>query len=424
VTNVERPLIQVVCADRPSCHLGRSAAQDMTLSMIRSYKFRLYPTAKQAAALDEQLGAACDLYNAALEQRKWMYRSYGVSVTKYAQYRELTEMRAEVGSLPVGMAAWAQRSALDRLDKAMQAFFRRCAAGEAPGFPRFRSRRRYDSLTWPVGYGAGLRGGRLRLQAVGVLRVRWHRALPDGADIRTITVKRKNGRWYVFFALVLPDPEQSPTCGHSVGIDCGVTVAFALSTGEHIVGPRAQKTNAARSRRLSRKVDRRRRGSNRQRKARALLARQQEREANRRRDFLHKLSRRLVDENDTIVFEDLNGEGMVRSARGTIDNPGVCVARKRGLNRAIRDQGWATLVTLTSYKAEDAGRQVVKVPAFHTSQTCHECGTVDARSRKGQRFHCTACGHEAHADTNAALNILRAGLARQALTQDEEVCVA
>lgn len=386
--------------------------------LYRRYRYRIYPTAAQAAALNEQLGAACDLYNAALEHRRWMYRSYGVSVTKYDQYRELTDVRAETGALPAGMAAWAQRSALDRLDKAFAAFFRRLSAGESPGYPRFRSRRRYDSLTWPANGGARLRDGHLRLQGVGSVRVRWHREIPDGADVRTVTVKRQTGRWYATFVVRLPDPQPLSPTGVNVGVDRGVTVPFALSTGEHVEGPRAQRIGAASVRRAARKVARCQRNSHRQRKARALLARQQEREANRRQDFLHKFSRRLVNENDTIAFEVLNIAGMTRSARGTVERPGRNVSRKRGLNRSIQDQGWGMLVTMTSYKAVEAGRRVVKVPAAFTSQTCHGCGTVDAASRKGATFACTACGHEAHADTNAARNILRAGLALQALTAE------
>lgn len=417
------PLREIDCADRPSCHLGRSAAHDPTVSILRSYRYRLYPTAAQRAALDEQLSAACDLYNAALEQRKWMWRSYGVSMTLYMQQAELTQVRA-AGMLPVGMSLRAQRSALERLDKAFAAFFRRCAAGEAPGFPRFRQRRRYDSLTWPLDEGAGLRDGRLRVMGVGSMRVRWHRDIPDGAEIRTITVKRKNGRWYASFSIRLPDAEALPPTDTSIGVDRGVTVPFALSTGEQIEGPRARQAGAASRRRAQRKVDRRQSSSKRQRKARALLARHQEREANRRRDFLHKFSRRLVNENDTIVFEHLSVAGMIRSARGTVSKHGVNVAQKRALNRAIGDQGWATLLRMTFYKAECAGRTVIEVPAAFTSRTCHECGAVDAAFRKGTVFACTACGHTAHADTNAALNILRAGLALQALTMSEEARVA
>jgi putative transposase len=144
-------------------------------------------------------------------------------------------------------------------------------------------------------------------------------------------------------------------------------------------------------------------------------------EANRRRDFLHKLSRRLVNDFDLITFEALNVVGMTRSAKGNLATPGHNVAQKRSLNREIRDQGWSTLVQMTSYKAECAGRQVVFVPAPYTSQTCAKCRAVDPASRSGTVFRCTSCGHADHADINAAKNILSAGLALHAVTVGVEV---
>ncbi len=372
---------------------------------IRTYRYRIYPTAAQTAALNEQLGACCDLYNAALEQRIRAYREHGVSLSRYDQQCDLTQVRA-AGLLPAGMSVKAQRSALERLDRAMAAFFRRVNAGQAPGFPRFRSRARYDSLSWPINHGAGLRNGRLRLQGVGAVRVRWHREIPEGAELRAVTVKRACGRWYLALALRLPGGDAAASTGRSVGVDRGVTSPYVLSNGEVVEGPRARQTGAAKTRRAQRRVARRAKGSNRRSKAVALLARQREREANRRRDFAHKLSRRLVNDFDVIAFEALNVAGMTRG--------------NRGLNREILDQGWTILLDLTTYKAEEAGRSVVLVPAPYTSQTCHACGLIDRASRRGVLFRCTGCGHEDHADINAAKNIERAGLALQALTVGEE----
>lgn len=378
--------------------------------VVRSYRYRIYPTVRQAEALETQLRACCNLYNAALEQRIRAWREHGVSLSRYDQYGELTQVRA-AGLMPNEMSLKAQRSALDRLDEAFQAFFRRCGAGQTPGYPRFRSPSRYDSLSWARDDGAGVRDGRLRVMGVGAVRVRWHRPIPDDAKIRTVTVKRQNGRWWMVLALRLCEPAALPPTGRSVGIDRGVAVPYALSTGEHVEGPRAQRKGAAGVRLSQRRAARKERGSARQRRAYGLVARRKEREANRRRDFLHKLSRRLVKENDLVAFEDL---GIARMVRGG----------NRGLNREIADQGWATLAWMTAYKAEEAGRRVVKVPAYYTSQRCHACGAVDAASRRGGAFRCTSCGMADHSDTNAAKNILSAGLALQALTQGEGVCVA
>jgi len=157
---------------------------------------------------------------------------------------------------------------------------------------------------------------------------------------------------------------------------------------------------------------RHRRGSSRHRRSSAEITRLKATEANRRKDSLHKLSRRLVDENDLIVHEDLKIKNMTRSAKGTVEDPGMRVAPKSGLNDAIMDAGWARLISMLTYKAEDAGRQVIAVNPRHTSQRCSACGHLAAENRRKQKFACVSCGFPDHADVNAARNILRAGLAQ------------
>lgn len=375
----------------------------------RFYSYRIYPTVKQAAALNVQLAACCDLYNAALEQRIRAWKECGVRVGLFDQSRHLTDLRST--SLMPDMPRKAQEDVLRRLERSMEGFFRRVKRGDAPGFPRFRSASRYTSITWPWGSGIRLYEGRLSIRGVGAVRLKKHREVPEAAVVRTATVQRIHEKWYLSLVVKLPSNGRFPSSGSSVGVDRGVTVPYALSTGELIQGPRARKMNASSVRRVSRTVARRQLGSSRQKKAYALLARQREREANRRRDFLHKLSRRLINEFDVITFEDLKVAQMVR--------------RNRGLNREILDQGWGELVRMTSYKAEWAGRQVILVNPAYTSQTCFECGSVDKKNRRAEGFLCLACGHSDHADLNAASlsqatawtkNINRAGLALQAST--------
>jgi putative transposase len=153
------------------------------------------------------------------------------------------------------------------------------------------------------------------------------------------------------------------------------------------------------------------RGSSRYRRSSRELTRLKATEANRRKDALHKLSRRLVNENDLIVHEDLKIKNMCRSARGTLENPGTKVACKSGLNDAIMDAGWARLISMLNYKAADAGRKIIAVNPRHTSQRCSACGHVARENRDKQKFACVSCGFTEHADINAARNILRAGLA-------------
>jgi len=164
-------------------------------ALPRTYRYRLYPTA--------QLGFACELYNATLEQRRDAWLGRRRSLSYVAQYRELTDSRAH-GMGPAGMSCHAMRDPLRRLDRAFAAFFRRAKAGQKPGYPRFRSRRRYDSLTWDTWR---LQQGRLGLPGIGFLKLRWHRPLPNDAELRTVTVRRDARHWYVGFALERPKPQ-------------------------------------------------------------------------------------------------------------------------------------------------------------------------------------------------------------------------
>ena len=175
----------------------------------RTYRYRLYPTAKQRVALEAQLAFACDLYNAALEQRRDAWRSRKRSINYTAQCRDLTDIRHH-GMGPPGMSCFAMREALRRVDRGFAAFFRRLKAGEKSGYPRFRTRQRYASLTWD---GWRLKNGLLGLPGIGHLKIRWHRPLPTNAQIRTVTVRRHTRHWYVGFALERPKPAPRPAVG-------------------------------------------------------------------------------------------------------------------------------------------------------------------------------------------------------------------
>jgi putative transposase len=360
----------------------------------RTYRYRIYPTRHQAATLDEQLGFACDLYNAALEQRRDSWRR-GQPIGQYDQSSQLTAVRRE-GLSPEQMNAWSQGDVLARLDKAFAGFFRRVAAGDVPGYPRFRSKARYDSLTWQLegkGGGCAIVDRRLRLQGVGHVKVHWHREIPAEATIKTVTVKRQAGRWYVCLSLDGVAPKPAPKTGKAVGLDLGISTFAALSTGELIDGPRAHRAAAPSVRRAQRKVARRKRGSNRHRKAVALLARQRAAESNRRRDHAHKTARSLVDRYDTICVEDLNTRGLAAGM----------------LARDVNDQGWGLFVSLLTEKAEEAARELILVDPKYTSQACSACGTIVPKALS-VRVHSCSCGYTADRDVNAARNVLARGL--------------
>lgn len=379
--------------------MSTSPPQPASLQSVRrTFVYRLKPTGAQAVALDRYLDVTRDAYNAALEQRRTAYRLTGRSPNWYAQKREIKDLR-EAGLLG-GCHVHTVQDALKRLDRAFDGFF----AGRA-GFPRFRGRRHHRSITFPeFGNGVRITDGRLVVSGVGAIRLRQHRPLIGKA--KTATLVRKPDGWHVHIVCEVEAAEHEPG-KPAVGVDVGIAQFATLSTGEQIANPRHADRHSKRVAAAQRTVSRRKRGSNRRRKAVQVLARAKQTEARARRDFHHKASRSITERFGTVVVEDLTVASMVRSAKGTVDKPGVHVAQKRGLNRAISDAGWSQFVSMLEYKAA----QVIRVDPRYTSQTCASCGTVDRASRQSQaKFRCVACGHEANADLNAALNILnRAG---------------
>jgi len=376
------------------------------LRLRRTYRYRIYPTVRLRQALEAQLGFACQLYNAALEERRYAWRGRRRSVTLYEQFRELTAVRAaKMG--PPNMSCSAMRDPLRRLDRAYAAYFRRVKAGVKPGYPRFRSTRRYDSLTWASGW--AVRNGRLVLQGVGQVKVNWHRSLPVAAVVRTVTVRRAAERWYVCFSLHLPTSPRVPAMPlPAVGLDLGIHYFATLSTGEQLPGPRAYRAAKSPLRIAQRRMARRQKGSHRRYQARLLLARKHERIRNLRYDHAHKLTRRLVSDFGFIAVEDLNVRGLVSGS----------------LAKDVTDQGWAAFLTMLEYKAAEAGTRLIRVPPHGTSQICSGCGFVVPNVLSERTHRCPECGLVIDRDTNAARNILRLGLSRQAITWPTGACVA
>jgi len=398
------------------------------MARVRQFRYALVLTRRQERVAHRLVDAQCELYNAALQERRDTYR---LAVARgrrpprvnYAhQCRELTQIRAERPELAV-FGTTVSRGTLRRVDRAF-------AAGQRPGFPRYRSVRRFDSVSYEdrSGWTLDPATGTLRLLGVGQVRLRLHRPIPDGARLRACVVRRERvvrraghptrARWTATIAVELPDAAPLPATGRRCGVDVGVRVLAAVvdeaGRATLVANPRPLAAATARLEAAQRRLARAERGSHRRERARASVAAAHAKVARTRAWHTHQLSHDLVRDYDLIAIEDLRVTNMTRSAAGTLERPGVHVAAKAGLNRAILDAGWAQLRRQLSYKAEDAGRELVAVAPQRTSQTCHRCGHTDPASRRGAVFDCTACGHHADADLNAAANILqRAESARQ-----------
>ena len=277
----------------------------------------------------------------------------------------------------------SQQATLRRLNKTFEAFFRRIKAGGKAGFPRFRSEHRWDSVEWPRD-GDGCRfkpeHRQVYLQGIGTVKVSMHR-LVEG-QVKTISVKREGRRWFLVLSCENVPMKHLPATGAAVGIDLGVRVFLATSDGEFVANPRHGRTGSRRLALAQQALARKERGSKNRRRQRDVVANRHRKIANQRRDFHHKLARRLVGAYDVLVIENLAIKNMSRSAAGNLQTPGVNVAAKSGLNHSILDAGWGAFAAILTGKAEEAGRQLISVSPQHTSQTHWKCGLRGHRVRR------------------------------------------
>lgn len=362
--------------------------------MIKSYKYRLYPTELQQHLLRITLEICRVWYNICLSERKEAYEQEKRNVGKYEQLRKVKEFKRSYPHA-TKVHSHSLQIVVQDLDKAFQAFFRRMKAGEQPGYPRFKGKNRFDSFGFKqYGNGFKLDGRRLKVSGIGRVRIRWHR--PIEGTIKTVRLCRQAGKWYACFACEVLEQPLQPT-GRSVGVDVGVHHLLATSDHEIVDNPRWYRKAQGRLRILQRQVCRRKMGGSNRSKAILALQRQHASLANRRKDFLNKIAHSLIDRYDYIALEDLQIKGMVRN---------------RHLSKSILDASWGYLKQRLVDKAAEAGRQIVLVPPAYTSKTCSSCGELLASLSLADRWLECSCGLSLDRDVNAALNILRVGRTR------------
>jgi putative transposase len=393
----------------------------------RAYKLRAYPTRPQEGRAVRLLADHCDLYNAALQERRDAWRMRNLSVAYGDQSAQLKEIRAADPDGQGRHSFTAQQQTLRRLNVVFAAYFRRirktekarhqAGSGEnlrqrTVGYPRFKPRQRFDQVLFVAGDGSkweSAEGGRwahASFQAVGRVKVHQHR--PVVGRVKTLQLKREGRRWYV---VVVTEMETVllPTTGREIGVDVGVARFLTTSDGEVVANPRFLKAAQDRIVELQRRKQRARPGSGNRRRLRRALAKEWRKVRNQRRDFHHKTARALVDTCDALALEQLRVAAMTAAAAGSVEHPGRNVAAKAGLNRSILDAGWGQFRSILVAKAESAGRRVVVVSPAFTSIDCHTCGASCGRPRQ-EIVVCPTHG-ELDADLNGARNIAtRAGL--------------
>jgi putative transposase len=362
-------------------------------------RYRLVPSSEQEAILGEHCAHARFVWNLAVEQQSWWHPGRGSAPGYLDQCRQLTAARAGHLWLRAG-SQMVQQQALRDFAQAMANFF--AGTHRKPTWRKAGRDEGFRIVAVQPGHIKRLsrNTGAVRVPKVGWVRFRWSRAVPAAKSYRV--TRDRAGRWHLAFAGI---PARIPAhgTGEIVGIDRGVAVSAALSTGELLHCPGLRYGERTRLRRLQGKLARANTGSNRRKRVKKMIAVLKARETDRRKDWAEKTSTGLARRFDLIRIEDLRITGMTRSAKGTQAEPGRNVRQKAGLNREIMRSGWGLLARRLEDKAPD---RVQKVAPAYTSQRCSGCGHAAADNRKSQAvFACRACALTLNADVNAARNI-------------------
>ncbi|WP_292390380.1 RNA-guided endonuclease InsQ/TnpB family protein [Methanosarcina sp. UBA5] len=360
--------------------------------MPKVNRYRIYPTKSQVTKLNETLELCRWVYNETLALRKNVWETEQKRISYFDSKKMIPIWKKDKTELKTVHSHTLQDVTM-RVDLAFQAFFRRVKAGEKPGYPRFKGKGWYNSITY-LQSGFSLNGNILTLSKIGDIKIKKHRELEG--NIKRLTIRRTSTqKWFVS---ILTDVDSYQPLEHSdksIGIDVGILSFAALSDGTFVANPRFYVKEEKNLAKVQRKHSKTEKGTPARKKTLKVLRRVHERIANKREDFAQKLSKTLVNNYGIICFEDLNIKNMVKDPLYA---------------KGIMDAAWNKLVTYTSYKAENAGRKVVLVNPYNTSQLCSKCGNIVEKDTSVRVHNCPYCGLSIDRDYNASINILRLGL--------------
>jgi putative transposase len=366
----------------------------MSSKIIKTFKYRINPTRRQASLLGGALEECRWLYNHLLAERKHAWENEQKSLNYHTQAVSIPPLKAERPSLATVNAQVLQNVAV-RVDLAYKAFFRRVKAGEKEvGYPRFKGYGRYDSLTFPqVQSSCEIKNGKLVVSKIGHIRIILHR--PVEGTPKTATLQRTStGKWYVTFSCEV-EPKRLPKRANPVGLDVGLHTFATMSDATAIENPRFFRREEKELAKVQRKLSKAEKGTKERRFRRKAVGRVHERTAFKRDNFSHQHSRKVVDGYGVIAVEDLQVNRMLHNH---------CLAK------SISDAAWSGFFSMLFYKAEEAGRTFIKVNPAYTSQTCSTCGHRQKMPLSERVFNCPCCNLHLDRDHNASLNILRIGL--------------
>jgi putative transposase len=360
--------------------------------MLKTFKLRIYPTKKQISIMNSTLESCRELYNHLLEQRKIIWKNDKKSISYYSQSKYITEHKKHKEKLKNIHSQILMNVAM-KIDLAFKSFFRRVKNKEKPGYPRFRGEGRCNSFTFPQS-GFCIKGDKLKLSKIGLINIKQTRQLEG--KIKTCTVKKSlTNKWYVSIVCELENLVKNSKLETKIGIDVGLESFATFSDGTKIDNPRFFRKEEKELSKAQRKLSKTEKKSLERIKRRKIVVRIYERINNKRTNFVHQESRRIVNKYDIICVEDLSINKMVQN---------------KCFSKSISDAAWRGFTDCLSYKAEWAGKKLVKVNPAYTSQTCSACGYRESKKLYNRKHLCKCCGLELHRDHNAAINILTLGL--------------
>lgn len=354
----------------------------------KSYKYRIYPTKSQISKLENTFSMCRHLYNWCLSERIEAYEQDQATINYQKQQNDLPQLKKE---RPWFKSIYSQvlQDVLQRLDKAYQHFFR-----EKYGFPKYKKRGQWVSITYPQFSGLP-QGNRLSVPKLGSVEIIYHRPIDPHGKIKTLTVIKEGGKWFVCFSVELVSQEPKQKSHTAIAIDLGLIDFIYTSDGKSIAAPKFLRRKEKALKRLHRKLSGTPKRTKKYLKVLLALQKAYYRLRCQRLDFLHKEANHLLNQADTIIHEELNIAQMIRDSR---------------LSKSIADVGWGMFLRILSYKAKALGKQLIGVDPRWTSQQCSQCGILVRKSLSTRTHACPDCGYKANRDYNAARNILRLGL--------------
>jgi len=368
------------------------------MNIKKTFKFRVYPTKKQESLLEKTLEECRWLYNYFLNERKTFYEITKKTPSKYDQMKNILELkktRPELKNVP----SQALQNVAVRIELAFQAFFRRCKIpGEKPGYPRFKGQGRYHSFTYPQNNNSFkfVENNRIKLFKIGNVKIKKHRDIEGNPKTCTIS-RTPTGKWFVCISCDNVPVTPLPKSKLEVGVDMGLKTFAVMSDGNKIDNPMFFKQEEKALGKVQRKLSKQAKGSRERRKLKKVVSKIHERVRNKRSDFLHKEANKVVDKYGVICVEKL------------LINKMIISGKKKKLSKSIADASWGTFLSLLSYKAENAGRTLVKVNPAYTTQDCSECGARKPLRLDERVYSCDVCGLVMDRDLNASVNILSVG---------------